>query len=201
VEILNGNDVGFKSDFPVSGSMPECLKFMEKFKMKKPSQIPKSGIMVSLSGAERPFQTTLNVVPKIVTAGIGCRKNISKELLQTKLQEALKSTGISKDSLMGLASIDIKGQEEGLISLGKEWNLPIKFFSKEELLEVEGSVNHSFYVEKVTGVGNVCERAAILATGGGKLLLEKKAGNGITIALAVKEWRVDFEYPNDWNRS
>ncbi len=201
VDILKENEVGFLSDFPVSGSMPECLKFFEKFKIEQPSDMPKSGIVVSLSGKEKPFLFTLNVIPKIVMAGIGCRKNISEEVLQTKLQEALEIVGISKESLMGLASIDLKEKEEGLISLGKRWNLPVKFFSKEELLEAEGCFNHSPYVEKVTGVGNVCERAAILAAGGGSLLLEKRAGDGITVALAIKEWRVDFEYPNDWNRS
>lgn len=200
-EILKGNEVGFLSDFPVSGAIPPCLKFIENFKTEPLLEMPESGIVVSLSGEETPFSFTLNVIPKVVVAGIGCRKNTAEEMLQTKLQEALEIVGISKESLMGLASIDLKEKEEGLLSLGKEWNLPVKFFSKEELLETEGSVNYSPYVEKVTGVGNVCERAAILAAGGGSLLMEKRAGNGITVALAIKEWRVDFEYPNGWNRS
>jgi len=200
-EILKGNDVGFLSDFPISGAMPESLKFIESLKKEQLPEMPKSGIVVSLSGREKPFPFTLNVIPKVVTAGIGCRKNTSEEVLQSKLQEALDIAGLRKESLMILASIDLKEQEEGLLSLGKTWDLPIKFFNKEALLEVEGSINYSAYVEQVTGVGNVCERAAILGADGGRLLLEKRAGDGITVALAMKEWRVDFEYPNDWDRS
>ena len=201
VEILKGNEVGFLSDFPVAGYMPACLKLIENLSIEQVTEMPKSGIVVSLSGKEKPFPFTLNVIPKVVTAGIGCRKNTSEEVLQSKLQEALDIAGLRKESLMILASIDLKEQEEGLLSLGKTWDLPIKFFNKEALLEVEGSINYSAYVEQVTGVGNVCERAAILGADGGRLLLEKRAGDGITVALAMKEWRVDFEYPNDWDRS
>ena len=45
----------------------------------------------------------------------------------------------------------------------------------------------------MTGVGNVCERSALLGSGMGKLVNKKKSGDGVTVALAVKEWSVDFE--------
>jgi len=42
------------------------------------------------------------------------------------------------------------------------------------------------------GVGNVCERAAVLGSGGGKLLVGKTAREGVTVAAAAMEWRVEF---------
>ena len=43
---------------------------------------------------------------------------------------------------------------------------------------------------KVTGVDNVCERAAML--GAEKLILHKTAVNGVTVALAAEKMEVRF---------
>ena len=40
---------------------------------------------------------------------------------------------------------------------------------------------------KTVGVDCVCERAAVLASGGGKLLFPKRSGDGITVAAAIGE--------------
>ena len=40
------------------------------------------------------------------------------------------------------------------------------------------------------GVGNVCERAAML--GGGRLIVPKTAENGVTVAVAEAEWGIEF---------
>ncbi|MBR5751340.1 MAG: cobalamin biosynthesis protein, partial [Clostridia bacterium] len=45
---------------------------------------------------------------------------------------------------------------------------------------------HSDYVEKTVGVGNVCERAAVKASGG-RLLAGKTVFEGMTFALAGDE--------------
>ena len=50
---------------------------------------------------------------------------------------------------------------------------------------------HSEFVRKVTGVDNVCERAAILAAGeDGRLLMPKQCMNRVTIAVAEKKVRI-----------
>ena len=51
--------------------------------------------------------------------------------------------------------------------------------------------SHSEFVRKVTGVDNVCERAAILAAGeDGRLLMPKQCMNRVTIAVAEKKVRI-----------
>ena len=45
--------------------------------------------------------------------------------------------------------------------------------------------------DRVTGVDNVCERAAAKASGGA-LLLPKTAGGGVTLALAVRPFAPDW---------
>ena len=53
-----------------------------------------------------------------------------------------------------------------------------------------GSFTGSNFVASVTGVDNVCERAALY--GGGRLLVQKQALGGVTVAVAEEPWEVRF---------
>ena len=57
--------------------------------------------------------------------------------------------------------------------------------------QVPGDFKESAFVKKQIGVGNVCERSACAA--GGTLLVEKQAGDGITMAAALETGeKLDF---------
>ena len=95
-----------------------------------------------------------------------------------------------------VASIDLKKDEEGILEYCQERNLPFVTYSREELEEVEGTYASSSFVKDVTGVDNVCARAALLGSskeGKGRLILRKFAQDGVTVALAMKKWSVNFE--------
>ena len=94
-----------------------------------------------------------------------------------------------------VASIDLKKEEEGILEYCKERNLPFITYTAKELEETEGTFAHSEFVEGVTGVDNVCERAALLGSsreGKGRLIRRKYAEDGVTAALAMKKWSVKF---------
>ena len=55
---------------------------------------------------------------------------------------------------------------------------------------MEGDFTPSAFVRGVTGVDNVCERAAM--AGAEKLILKKTAMDGVTVAIAEKSWEVAF---------
>jgi cobalt-precorrin 5A hydrolase len=59
-------------------------------------------------------------------------------------------------------------------------------------MEAKGSFSSSGFVRAVTGVDNVCERAAILASNHGKLIMGKRARDGVTVAIAERAWRCSF---------
>ncbi len=65
-------------------------------------------------------------------------------------------------------------------------------YSAEELKDAPGAFTPSAFVEAVTGVDSVCERAAVLASGG-NLIVKKVAESGMTFALAKKEEGIRFE--------
>ncbi len=68
-------------------------------------------------------------------------------------------------------------------------------YSAEELKEInsEEVFAESEFVRSVTGVGNVCERAALKGAGARKLLIPKTARSGVTVAAAVMDYTVCME--------
>lgn len=74
------------------------------------------------------------------------------------------------------ASIDLKKEEEGICQLAASKGVPYYTYPAVVLEETEGEFTSSSFVKQVTGVDNVCERAALACVkelGGGKLLVKK----------------------------
>ena len=55
---------------------------------------------------------------------------------------------------------------------------------------MEGKFTHSERVLRVTGVDNVCERAAMI--GAERLLVRKSVCKGVTVAVASEHWEARF---------
>ena len=149
------------------------------------------GIYVSAAN-DRPFPRTLRLIPRRYTAGLGCRRGKSAEELEGFLLKNLENCGVGLPELKALASIDIKKDEPGLVALGEKLGLPFVTYSAEELRAAPGEFTPSAFVQEVTGVDSVCERAAVLSSGGA-LVVQKIAENGMTFALAKKEEAIRFE--------
>ena len=139
------------------------------------------------------WEETLCLVPKAVVIGIGCKKGTSMEKIEMTVREVLEQEGICPDCLAEAASIDLKAEEQGLIEYCEKYHLDFHTYSSAELGEAEGDFTGSDFVKKITGVDNICERSAICASKGGRLLSKKYARDGVTAALAVKKWGVRFE--------
>ena len=65
----------------------------------------------------------------------------------------------------------------------------------EQLRALSGPFTPSPFVQSVTGVDNVCERAAVLASGG-CIRIPKQAGGGVTFALALCPYAPDWRWQN-----
>ena len=94
------------------------------------------------------------------------------------------------------ASIDLKQNEPGLLEFCRSHGWPVSFYSAAQLRAVPGTFSASRFVQGVTGVDNVCERAAMLASGG-TLLLPKYAHTGVTFAAAVRPFAPDWRWKTD----
>lgn len=141
----------------------------------------------------RQMAQPLYLIPRTVILGIGCRKGASQEKIEDAVKRIIRNENISKDSIKCISSIELKASEEGLVSFCKKWGLEFQTYSAEELGDVRGDFSSSEFVQKTTGVDNVCERSAVKASQGGRLLVKKQVYEGVTVALAVQEWSVCFE--------
>ena len=72
----------------------------------------------------------------------------------------------------------------------RENSWDVTFYPAQQLQAVQGEFTASSFVASVTGVDNVCERAAMV--GAEQLLVSKTAMDGVTVAVALEHWEVHF---------
>lgn len=178
--LVRGEKVGFYSDVPVEGTLPAELV-----------ETADLGIVVS-PYLKQIFAEQLLLVPCCLTVGIGCKRGTAKEKILTAVQEVFANTGLSVQAIGKVASIDLKKDEEGLVAVAQEYGVPFETFSSEALAAIEGDFSESSFVKGVTGVDNVCERAAVLASCG-ELIVRKTAKEGVTVAVAMEPLKIIIE--------
>ena len=132
---------------------------------------------------------TLQLIPRCIVAGVGCKKGTSVDKIEHAVQEAFAKAGMRMEALCAVASIDLKKEEAGLLEFCETRNVPFETYAAEELQAVPGTYSASEFVSGVTGVDNVCERSAMkyaseYGVKHGELLLRKQAQDGVTVALA-----------------
>lgn len=171
----------------VKGSkIPESIEIV--------SYPPKGAVDILITTEEMGNDGGLCLRPQEYIVGMGCRKGKEAEKIEHYIQQNLDVVGISKKQVRALASIDRKKDEEGLLAWCRKANVPFWTYAAEELETVEGDFKASDFVKEQVGVDNVCERAALRACGkNGVLILHKQAEDGMTIAIARREWRVEFD--------
>ena len=86
-------------------------------------------------------------------------------------------------------TIDIKKDEPAIKQFCLKYNIPLRTFSAEQLMKANGRFDSSEFVLKTVGADNVCERSASL---GGRIIIPKISGDGVTFAAAEKEILIDF---------
>lgn len=178
-EILE-RDVPFSSEKPPKGTLPQGLT---------EGKAGDLGIYVGVHG-NSPYGRTLHLIPKALALGLGCRRGTPKEAIAQAVEKVLEENGLRPEAVASAASIDLKKDEQGLLDFCAEQKIPICFYSAEELRAVPGEFTPSSFVSSVTGVDNVCERAA--AKSGGAMIVKKTACQGVTVAVAETDWEVSF---------
>ena len=181
--LLAGEKVGFYSEFPWEGELPDGLvnccglrdenwisenepgtNVQNDNQIKSASDLfPKVGIAVTIHKNCTPFLSTTHVVPPAVTLGKGCRKNKEAGAVEKAMFASLEKNQIYPQAVSCLASIDIKKEEPGFLALAEKMGIPFETFSSEELLAVKGDFTASSFVSRTVGVDNVCERSALKA--------------------------------------
>jgi len=173
--LLAGETVGVCPAFPIAGDPPEGVELRQE----------DADFWVDI----RPHDG-LVLAPRCLILGVGCRRGTTLETLEAHFAEFCRANDILPEAVCAAATIDWKKKEEGLSAFCAAHGWRLFVFSTEELAAAEGAFSASGFVAAVTGVDNVCERAAVRA--GGTLLVRKYAGGGVTFALAQMPVSLDW---------
>lgn len=179
----------FLKDFPVQ-MIP--AKISDHYCWQEDESLP--GICID----DRWIQAPKNVLvlrPKTLIAGIGCNRHTDMIEIKTLLIDTLKRHLLSLSSLVRIATIDAKQEENGLIELSKDIGIPLTFYTKDELNRVTNIPTPSEMVKKHMGTFSVCEAAALLASKMGKLIVPKQLSKNATVAIARVCLPVQLEQP------
>lgn len=178
--IVNGGKAGFYSEYE-HNALPGELD----------PNVKSIGVCVSADEKISPFERTLHLVPRNISLGIGCKKNTSSEALSELVKRVLSENNIPLYRLESVCTIDVKRDEPAIKSFAEENSLPLKFYTAEQLMNVQGDFSRSDFVRDTVGADNVCERSAAVC--GGHIIIKKHAENGMTIAAAETDVILDFE--------
>lgn len=138
-------------------------------------------------------QIPLQLIAPIFSIGIGCRRGTATDLIKQAVFSVLSDLAIPLTAINNIGSIDLKADEAGLLLFSREFGWPLVTASATELASLPGNFSPSEFVLEVTGVDNVCERAALMAAGSEAILVQpKKALNGVTVAVAKANKKYRF---------
>ncbi len=184
--LLAGRTVRFASDWPIQGTPP-------------------AGVEPAGDAAQASFALTitptmtsnaLHIIPRIAVLGIGCKRGTPADKLADAFAAFCAETKLAPQSIAAAASIDLKKDELGLAEFGQKQGWPVTFYTADELCAAPGQFAHSDFVQSITGVDNVCERAAVLAAGG-PVWAHKWAQDGVTFAVALRPFTPDWRWNDD----
>lgn len=207
--ILAGNTVGLCGTIPIEGDIPpELKKFALPERNDEEKQAEAKNVLAQVGiliwGEKFPvpclFNQQITLTAKNLVLGIGCRRGTPGEKIENIVNKVMEENSLRFASVEGIATINLKADENGLLEFKRAKNLPLSIYTAEELKAVPGEFTTSPFVKTVTGVDNVCERAALRlaleryqksgsANYGGagqdpRLIVKKTAREGVTVAVA-----------------
>jgi cobalt-precorrin 5A hydrolase len=131
----------------------------------------------------------IQLFPKNLIIGLGCRKNTPFWKLEQALNQFLAQNNLAQASIKSLATIDLKKDETGILKLAAKYNWPLEIIERSEIKKVEADLEiaKSDFVKKTIGVSAAAAPAAILASKSGQLIIDKTKYSGITLAVVEEE--------------
>jgi len=141
------------------------------------------------SDAVAPLATDMPMVqwhPRVLWIGVGCERGSSRELIESGIRQVLQSHQLAWGAIAGVATIDLKADEQGLIKLCQAYNWPLRCFPAAVLQSITVP-NPSEIVAAEVGTPSVAEAAALRAIGEFNLGIDEvpKMQNPLRIAKQV----------------
>ncbi len=121
--------------------------------------------------------------PPSLVVGIGLHWDTSKKTIKEGLQSCLEKNNLSSLSIVKFVSLKKTQDVIGLIEIGKEMNIPVEYFEKDDLMDIKVP-NPSQTVKSFEGTPSVSEASALKASKGQLVVQKQKFPPNLTIAIA-----------------
>jgi cobalt-precorrin 5A hydrolase/precorrin-3B C17-methyltransferase len=132
--------------------------------------------------------------PRVLWLGMGCERGTSQQLIETAIDKTCQKYHLATDAIAGIASINLKADEAGILAVCRDRNLPFKTFSAQELQDVSVPTP-SDVVQQEVGTPSVAEAAAILAADN-ELLVTKQIFKSETepgaVTIAIAQSNIEY---------
>lgn len=185
-QLVNGNKVGFYSDYGLSAPLPYSLIPL-KAGIHAGCMAGAAVVLSNKAQVEVCAEKILWLRPKNLILGIGCRRGTPEEQIRNAIGDFLRVNGKSPLSVKCLATIDLKKDEEGLLEYCKDEGLELRIIQRDRIEAIEDGFTYSSFVKEKAGVGGVAEPCAVMAGEKATLICGKTVYKGITLALAEEE--------------
>lgn len=138
------------------------------------SPAPRARIWISAT--QRQFSPDFPQIqwhPPTLWVGIGCIRGTPARLIASAIEEVCRRHHLAEAAIAGIATIDLKADEVGLLAFCQERQLPLKTFSAQVLRQL-AVPNPSAAVSRAVGTPSVAEAAALAAA---RAMNHKISGN------------------------
>ena len=147
--------------------------------------------VANLTGAV-PVITTATEALKPLVIGIGCRRGVTAEQINSAIECALDHVKRSLSGVREVATLDVKQDEPGLNEWCQRSGIPLRIIAREIVQHRPWVTSASEWVRENVGVDGVCEPCALLATFRGQFLLPKTLHDGVAIAIVEEKEMKDI---------
>ncbi len=136
---------------------------------------PKARIWISPTQRRLPESDLPKVQwhPRVLWVGIGCERGTSKELIEAAISRVALANHLAEGAIAGIATIDIKADEVGLVELCRSRHWALRTF-RANVLRTFTVPNPSPIVEAAVGTPSVAEAATLCAAQCQTLLVPKQ---------------------------
>jgi cobalt-precorrin 5A hydrolase / precorrin-3B C17-methyltransferase len=121
--------------------------------------------------------------------GLGYRQGTARSTIELAVQEVCQAHHLALTSIAGIATIEVKATESGLLDLCRDRGWKLRLFSAEALRSV-AVPTPAAAVDRQVGTPSVAEACALLASAAHKLCVPKQIlrfpdrSEAVTIAIA-----------------
>lgn len=130
--------------------------------------------------------------PKVVTIGVGCKKDREEIGGNEAVEEQFFHLQLSLKSLHQIATIPRKVNEPFIQFLSQYYERAISQVTEEEISQLnleKLGIQQSNFVQETVGVPSVATACAYIVAKEGKILVDKEKYQGFTLSVAIeKEW-------------